>query len=234
MAEHQEMSNKMDKERKELEMAIARSMVDQQRLEAQKQTQNDLMENHMMKLSLKSEGMYDYFFKKVRLLFLALGEWGDNFWNGYIFKYLERIPNLDFKNSKVFLADDDTEDDNTTTSGAGVENKEAVKADGLYTATDVIKQEIKILENKLSDGDLLKLNNSGDQIEEQEIVTKVDDDDEIDEGLGEAKPMVLNKIKQQSDVVGLGYDEKSTYWSTSLCQRGFQNLCFLKPRSHPV
>ena len=70
------MSNKMDKERKELEMAIARSMVDQQRLEAQKQTQNDLMENHMMKLSLKSEGMYDYFFKKVRLLFLALGEWG--------------------------------------------------------------------------------------------------------------------------------------------------------------
>ena len=50
------MSNKMDKERKELEMAIARSMVDQQRLEAQKQTQNDLMENHMMKLSLKSEG----------------------------------------------------------------------------------------------------------------------------------------------------------------------------------
>ena len=56
MAEHQEMSNKMDKERKELEMAIARSMVDQQRLEAQKQTQNDLMENHMMKLSLKSEG----------------------------------------------------------------------------------------------------------------------------------------------------------------------------------
>ena len=56
LAEHQEMSNKMDKERKELEMAIARSMVDQQRLEAQKQTQNDLMENHMMKLSLKSEG----------------------------------------------------------------------------------------------------------------------------------------------------------------------------------
>jgi len=55
LAEHQEMSNKMDKERKELEMAIARSMVDQQRLEAQKQTQNDLMENHMMKLSLKSE-----------------------------------------------------------------------------------------------------------------------------------------------------------------------------------
>ena len=95
----------------------------------------------------------------------------------------------------------------------------------------MIKQEIKILENKLSDGDLLKLNNSGDQIEEQEIVAKVDDDDdEIDEGLGEAKPMVLNKIKQQSDVVGLGYDEKSTYWSTSLCQRGFQNLCFFKTK----
>ena len=50
------MSSKMNKERKELEMAIARSMVDQQRLEAQQQTQNDLMENHMMKLSLKSEG----------------------------------------------------------------------------------------------------------------------------------------------------------------------------------
>ena len=47
MAEHQEMSSKMNKERKELEMAIARSMVDQQRLEAQQQTQNDLMENHM-------------------------------------------------------------------------------------------------------------------------------------------------------------------------------------------
>ena len=53
----------MDKERKELEMAIARSMVDQQRLEAQKQTQNDLMENHMMKLSLKSaEGKLHWLF----------------------------------------------------------------------------------------------------------------------------------------------------------------------------
>ena len=71
------MSNKMDKERKELEMAIARSMVDQQRLEAQKQTQNDLMENHMMKLSLKSEGMYDYFFKKSKASFSSFGGvWG--------------------------------------------------------------------------------------------------------------------------------------------------------------
>ena len=67
----------MDKERKELEMAIARSMVDQQRLEAQKQTQNDLMENHMMKLSLKSEGMYDYFFKKSKASFSSFGGvWG--------------------------------------------------------------------------------------------------------------------------------------------------------------
>ena len=72
MAEHQEMSSKMNKERKELEMAIARSMVDQQRLEAQKQTQNDLMENHMMKLSLKSEGT-SWFFKKCLIYLLFFG-----------------------------------------------------------------------------------------------------------------------------------------------------------------
>ena len=41
-----------DKEKKELEMAIARSMVDQQRLEAQKKSQSDMMENEMKKLSL--------------------------------------------------------------------------------------------------------------------------------------------------------------------------------------
>ena len=46
------MASKMDKEKKELEMAIARSMVDQQRLEAQKKTQSDMMENEMKKLSL--------------------------------------------------------------------------------------------------------------------------------------------------------------------------------------
>lgn len=52
MKEHQEMASKMDKEKKELEMAIARSMVDQQRLEAQKKSQSDMMESEMKKLSL--------------------------------------------------------------------------------------------------------------------------------------------------------------------------------------
>ena len=87
----------------------------------------------------------------------------------------------------------------------------------------MIKQEIKILENKLSDGDLLKLNSD----DNEEVVTKVTDDDG-DKCLEELKPdLVLNKVRhkviEQSDHVG--YDEKSTYWSTSLHQRGFQNLC---------
>ena len=60
LAEHQEMATKMDKERKELEMAIARSMVDQQRLEAQQKSQNDLMEDQMMKLSVKEPEGKDF------------------------------------------------------------------------------------------------------------------------------------------------------------------------------
>ena len=54
------MATKMDKERKELEMAIARSMVDQQRLEAQQKSQNELMEDQMMKLSVKEPEGKDF------------------------------------------------------------------------------------------------------------------------------------------------------------------------------
>lgn len=46
------MASQMDKERKEMEMAIARSMVDQQRLEVEKKSQEELMEQQMKKLSM--------------------------------------------------------------------------------------------------------------------------------------------------------------------------------------
>ena len=44
----------MDKEKREMEMAIARSVVDHQRLEIEKKSQEDLMEQQMKKLSLTS------------------------------------------------------------------------------------------------------------------------------------------------------------------------------------
>lgn len=46
MAEHHAMASVMDKEKRELEMAMARSMIDQQRLQAQKQTQQDILAEH--------------------------------------------------------------------------------------------------------------------------------------------------------------------------------------------
>ena len=52
LAEHQAMASEMDKEKREMEMAIARSVVDHQRLEIEKKSQEDLMEQQMKKLSL--------------------------------------------------------------------------------------------------------------------------------------------------------------------------------------
>ena len=52
MAEHQALKGEMDKEKREMEMAIARSVVDHQRLEIEKKSQEDLMEQQMKKLSL--------------------------------------------------------------------------------------------------------------------------------------------------------------------------------------
>ena len=54
LAEHQAMASEMDKENREMEMAIARSVVDHQRLEIEKKSQEDLMEQQMKKLSLTS------------------------------------------------------------------------------------------------------------------------------------------------------------------------------------
>ena len=54
MAEHQALKGEMDKEKREMEMAIARSVVDHQRLEIEKKSQEDLMEQQMKKLSLTS------------------------------------------------------------------------------------------------------------------------------------------------------------------------------------
>ena len=46
------MASEMDKEKREMELAIARSVVDHQRLETEKKSQEDLMEQQMKKLSL--------------------------------------------------------------------------------------------------------------------------------------------------------------------------------------
>ena len=54
LAEHQALKGEMDKEKREMEMAIARSVVDHQRLEIEKKSQEDLMEQQMKKLSLTS------------------------------------------------------------------------------------------------------------------------------------------------------------------------------------
>ena len=54
LAEHQAMSSEMDKEKREMELAIARSVVDHQRLEIEKKSQEDLMEQQMKKLSMSS------------------------------------------------------------------------------------------------------------------------------------------------------------------------------------
>ena len=48
------MASEMDKENREMEMAIARSMVDQQRLEVEKKSQEELMEAQLKKLSMNS------------------------------------------------------------------------------------------------------------------------------------------------------------------------------------
>ena len=44
----------MDQEKRDMEMAIARSMVDHQRLESEKKSQEDLMEQQMKKLSVQT------------------------------------------------------------------------------------------------------------------------------------------------------------------------------------
>ena len=54
LAEHQAMASEMDKEKREMELAIARSVVDHQRLEIEKKSQEDLMEQQMKKLSMTS------------------------------------------------------------------------------------------------------------------------------------------------------------------------------------
>ena len=52
MAEHQAMASQMDKEKREMEMAIAKSLVDQQRLQTEKKAQEDILEHHMKNLSM--------------------------------------------------------------------------------------------------------------------------------------------------------------------------------------
>ena len=52
LAEHQAMASQMDKEKREMEMAIAKSLVDQQRLQTEKKAQEDILEHHMKNLSM--------------------------------------------------------------------------------------------------------------------------------------------------------------------------------------
>ena len=46
------MASQMDKEKREMEMAIAKSLVDQQRLQTEKKAQEDILEHQMKNLSM--------------------------------------------------------------------------------------------------------------------------------------------------------------------------------------
>lgn len=65
LLEHQAVASQMNKEKQEMEMAIARSMVDQQRLEVEKKSQEELMEQQMKKLAMSpaTPGKIDFFQK---------------------------------------------------------------------------------------------------------------------------------------------------------------------------
>lgn len=132
------MATEMDKEKREMEMAIARSMVDQQRLEVEKKSQDDLMEQQMKKLSLQNSSptpgnLFSLDFVSTSSSLVQSDQ-----------KVMTGIICQKFK-KKFLLGGEDSQ--------SSSEDKE----DGLVTATDVIKQEVKKMENRLSDQDLLKL-----------------------------------------------------------------------------
>jgi len=54
LEEHQAASSDMNKEKRDIELAIARSMIDHQRLEGEKKSQEELMEQQMKKLTTNS------------------------------------------------------------------------------------------------------------------------------------------------------------------------------------
>ena len=142
LAEHQAMSSQMDKENKEMEMAIAKSIVDQQRLQNEKKTQEDILEHQMKKLSMKevneasSSNAGKIITHRVDILhnFSLIKEGACHSGNLMSKKFKKRflIPCESHSSSEE-------------------------KDDGLFTATDVIKEEVKKLENRLSDQDLLDI-----------------------------------------------------------------------------
>ena len=138
LAEHQAMASQMDKENKEMEMAIAKSLVDQQRLQSEKKTQEDILEHQMKKLSMNEPTTSSAAGKIITL----------NTFNNLQF-FIDKegaCGNLMSKKfKKRFLI--------PCESHSSSEEKD----DGLFTATDVIKEEVKKLENRLSDQDLLDI-----------------------------------------------------------------------------